>query len=323
MPGTANTTRTPIGLHLGRMNIFDVQALQTPCPLTRDMASGELDRRVSELMVKFDLDPPATLTILREVNGYISGSGVLQIINPAPWAPNDIDIYVPSQGAAKLKAFLLRVRRRFKGLNLEFRRGRGRTYTRIPGLSKIWYFKSLSTQKTINVMVTSTKYVPFFLGRWQQPQTPTHRSALPPIVAFHSTPVMNFITYFGLVSLYGKMTSEQVGWMNLKGPPTTRDRKWIAKYQEREYRLLSSSAGNHTSESHQCGVHLACLQSERSLHDSGVLIATLSKYRGERKSNLLQSVEPVLVWRLKNGSCHESSVGDRGFVVTKDQHLLI
>ncbi|KAH6910072.1 hypothetical protein BKA70DRAFT_1100657 [Coprinopsis sp. MPI-PUGE-AT-0042] len=290
------------------MNIFEAQALQTSCAYTRNTASGELDRRVFDLLTEFDLDPPSTLTILQDVHGYISGSGVLHIINPGPWKPNDIDIYVPSQGASKLKAFLLRVRRRFsffKGINLEIRRRRGRTYTKIPGLSKIWYFQSLSTNRVINVMVTSTK------------------SALPPIVAFHSTPVMNFIAYFGLVSLYGRMTSERIGWVNLDGPPSTRDRKWIAKYEERGYQLLANSAMHYNTDSHQCGVHLHCVQSERSLHNSGVRVATFAKHQGEKKSNLLRSLEPVLVWRLKNGNCHEVVVGDKGFVVTKYQHLLI
>ncbi|KAH6888210.1 hypothetical protein BKA70DRAFT_1121905 [Coprinopsis sp. MPI-PUGE-AT-0042] len=290
------------------MNIFDVQSLQTTCTSTANVASGELDRRVVDLFRDFDLDPSSTLELLHELNGYISGSGVLHTINPGPWKPNDIDIYVPSHGASRLKVFLLHVRRRFsfrKAVNLDMRRKRGRTYTKIPGLSKIWYFQSLSTQRTINVMVTSTK------------------SALAPIVAFHSTPVMNFITYFGVVSLYGKMTSERIGWMNLDGPPTTRDRKWIAKYQERGYRLFTNSKMHNSADFHQCGVHLHCVQSERSIHDSGVLVTTFTTHREQKKTNLLRSIEPVLVWRLKNGNCDEGVTGERGFVVTKYQHLII
>ncbi|KAH6908727.1 hypothetical protein BKA70DRAFT_1562246 [Coprinopsis sp. MPI-PUGE-AT-0042] len=58
---------------------------------------------------------------------------------------------------------------------------------------KLWYLLD-AKGKEANAMVTAL------------------RCALVPTVAFHSTPVMNFIDYFGIVILYGSVTELGLGW---------------------------------------------------------------------------------------------------------------
>jgi hypothetical protein len=158
------------------------------------------------------------------------------------------------------------------------------------------------------------------------------RSALVPIVAFHSTPVMNFVAYFGIVSLYGDLTSRGLGWVNRY--PQSADGKlmwyykndhiWREKYEKRGYELWTGSdipgAGGHL-----CGVDDACTLTVRNLFDSGVVVTKFERYQSEDTTTLLKTLEPTFVWRLRNRNCkaHSSSLLKAGVVFTIDECFVL
>ncbi|KAH6904074.1 hypothetical protein BKA70DRAFT_1109707 [Coprinopsis sp. MPI-PUGE-AT-0042] len=300
---------------MGKAHIFDAASLASCSNDFGALAHGELDRRVSQLLLHFDLDPAPTLLFLRELGGYISGSAVLSIMDPGPWQPHDLDIYIPSASGDRLRRFLVN-QGRFgfvfeRGVNLQRRRGsrrraRRHSYSRIPGLGRIWYFRSLRGGRVVNVMLTTTT------------------SALMSIVAFHSTVVMNFITYFGLVSLYGDLTRARLGWSNLDGnSQSKRDQLWMEKYRKRGYHIFDDSSLRGLCP-HQCGTNHHCTQSERSLHDAAVKVVKFSQFRDHESPPLLASLEEVFVWRLKNQRCKPNSTAClKGFVHNRGNHLCI
>ncbi|EFI27784.1 hypothetical protein CC1G_14707 [Coprinopsis cinerea okayama7 len=173
--------------------IFDLLSLSGTSRKVRLLARNEVDRRVIELMELFSLNAHTTLLLLRDTKAYISGSAVLSIIDPGMFTPGDLDFYVPMAHAHKLWMFLWR--RHHHGWHQligdrDFQRAGlpipdPDDYCGIPGIATVWYFKHRDTGKVINVIITRTS------------------SALPAIIRFHSTIVMNVITYFGVGEYYG------------------------------------------------------------------------------------------------------------------------
>ncbi|KAH6883624.1 hypothetical protein BKA70DRAFT_1125865 [Coprinopsis sp. MPI-PUGE-AT-0042] len=160
------------------------------------------------------------------------------------------------------------------------------------------------------------------------------RSALVPIVAFHSTPVMNFIAYFGIVSLYGNLTSRGVGWIN-RYPKSAdgrhlwyhkNDDVWLEKYEKRGYTLWTGSdIPGATPGGHRCGLDEACTLTLRNLFDDGVIVTKFEDYQSEDPITLLKTLEPSFVWQLRNRNCkaHSSSILKAGVVVTVDEYFVL
>ncbi|KAH6905470.1 hypothetical protein BKA70DRAFT_1504729 [Coprinopsis sp. MPI-PUGE-AT-0042] len=208
---------------------------------------------VVALFEDFNLPPVRTMSILQRLRGYMSGSGVLATerrrLDLPSFEPKDLDFYLQEQASHCFRDFLLESgERQFwkevdftkrsdlaTGLSEEHAYTAGDTTWTASGsqsegiskkegqlrISKLWYFRD-ARGKEINVIVTAS------------------RCALVPIVAFHSMPVMNFVTYFGIVSLYGSLTELGLGWVNrdLKSKPLSpQDQEWLDKYADRGYLL--------------------------------------------------------------------------------------
>ncbi|KAH6905913.1 hypothetical protein BKA70DRAFT_1056271, partial [Coprinopsis sp. MPI-PUGE-AT-0042] len=146
----------------------------------------------------------------------------------------------------------------------------------VPGLERIWYFSSDKCKQLINVMITNTL------------------SPLPAIACFHSTVVMSFIAYYGVVSLYPDLVRRQTGWINRADPATRRDVPWIDKYNQRGYHILGDSR---LMEKHECRTSPSCTQTIRNLFDQGVTVAKFREYRYIGDMTLLKSTERVFIWK--------------------------
>ncbi|KAH6891944.1 hypothetical protein BKA70DRAFT_1119350 [Coprinopsis sp. MPI-PUGE-AT-0042] len=244
------------------------------------------------------------MTLLRDLGGYISGSAALASIpGHNSFTPNDLDLYFPKEAAEDVLDFFLSTRRG----SFTFERGVGLcdkpSGTSIPGVSRIWWLTVAQTTKNINIILTST------------------RSALAPILGFHSTIVMNVICYFGVISLYAKPTRYGIGWINLDHRPSARDVRWLNKYRERDYRLFQDSRMQGIFGRHVCGAHVCCAHTIRCLQDDGVQVYTLPAYRGCDSSELLSGLEHHFRWRLKNSGCRWKVDNQPSFVATDDEHL--
>ncbi|KAG2022488.1 hypothetical protein CC2G_000230 [Coprinopsis cinerea AmutBmut pab1-1] len=177
----------------------------------------------------------------------------------------------------------------------------GPSYMGLPFVEDIWYWYHEESDQVINVIVTEDP------------------SALRSILEFHSTFVMNVITYFGVVSLYKGMTRKRIGWMNIRGRVLKeRDEEWLEKYRLRGYTAYRDSRLGGEHGRHRCGRHVNCGQTERSLFDEGVGVVKFSRYAGTDTQTLLESLEPEFTWRALNIRCEGRTGGISGYV--RHQH---
>lgn len=145
------------------------------------------------------------------------------------------------------------------------------------------------------------------------------------MIGFHSTLLMNFITYFGIVSLYYEGTIKKQGWFNGPGRMKRRDERWADKYRARGFDiLLDSSQGQDSIGWHKCRLSPRCTQTIRSLLDEGVQVWKFPGYESCKASRLLKKLEPWFIWRLQTKSC---AVQDRrqdrvyGFAATPRDYI--
>ncbi|KAH6907587.1 hypothetical protein BKA70DRAFT_1223412 [Coprinopsis sp. MPI-PUGE-AT-0042] len=168
---------------------------------------------LQELLAGFGLNAGLVLWAMWLLSSYISGSAVLAVMHGNCFTPNDLDFY-----------FLLAHRDLY--LVEDLGSIGKKIYTArypLPGIDAIWYFRNRKTNAIINVIVTKT------------------HSPLPAIIGFHSTLVMNFISYFGIVSLYHEGTAKKQGWYNGTGRMKRRDERWADKYRSRGFHIFKNS----------------------------------------------------------------------------------
>ncbi|KAG2020176.1 hypothetical protein CC2G_005544 [Coprinopsis cinerea AmutBmut pab1-1] len=305
--------------------IFDLKSLGGTNRKLRSLTRTEVDRRVLVLIDSFSLDPQSTLLLLRNASAYISGSAVLAVIDPGMFEPGDLDIYVPMAHAHEVWVYLWQRRNRGWGQLIDdddfVRAGLpipDDEYCGIPGIAAIWYFKHANTGKVINVIVTRTRQVKSYPVRNLFLHIYPYSSALPAIIRFHSTVVMNVISYFGVVALYGSLTRARVGFTTKEGRLSGRDLRCLEKYRERGYVIYRDSRLEGFVGTHLCGSDGRCSQTYRSLHDDEVFVAPFASYMPQRKTDLLQSMEDVLLWRLKNNRCYRSCRDSTALIVTSE-----
>ncbi|KAH6911259.1 hypothetical protein BKA70DRAFT_1099874 [Coprinopsis sp. MPI-PUGE-AT-0042] len=251
-----------------------------------------------------------------------------------PFEPGDVDFYIQEKESGGFKDFLLESGERKLWKEVDFRQPGSPTaeeheYTTGDALplgeteqtgpatkssklriAKLWYFRD-GDGNQVNVIVTAS------------------RCALVPIVAFHSTPVMNFIAYFGIVSLYGSLTEMGMGWVNrdLTSRPLSQEdlEGWMRKYADRGYTIYEGSNIPGPHKGHRCRLDEECTLTVRHLFDNGVRVTKFPKFRGELDLTLLKTLEPVFVWQSRNRACKEEEEATedgnrRGFVKTIDEY---
>ncbi|KAH6919359.1 hypothetical protein BKA70DRAFT_1087530 [Coprinopsis sp. MPI-PUGE-AT-0042] len=254
-----------------------------------DVLSIVLFIRLQTILNTFGLHARLFLFVLRLLSACVSGSVVLAVLHGGNFVPGDLDIYVPYNRWFFMKLFLQAHRDIYLVEDL-VTIGKPRRQGRypIPGVTMIWYFHNRKTDTAINVMVTKT------------------RSPFPAIIAFHSTLVMNVITYFGIVSLYGQPTAQKMGWYNGSRRLNQRDRDWMRKYRQRGYSIYNNSLEAQAELGrHKCGTSTHCTQTIRSLFDDGVHLYRFKEYLHKDKTELLKRLEPWFIWRLQNSQCEQ------------------
>ncbi|KAG2022496.1 hypothetical protein CC2G_000238 [Coprinopsis cinerea AmutBmut pab1-1] len=286
-----------------KANIFDLRQVSATNRELRFMAKYEVDRRVISLLESFNMNSHNFLDLLRSTGGYISGSAALAVIDPGVYTPGDLDLYVNVLKANEVWRYLWRRRAggwrqlltpaQFRAAGLPVR-----GYSGIDGVVVVWYFQHQQSGKLVNVVVTRTK------------------SALPAILRFHSTLVMNVITHFGVVSFYRTPTTAGVGWTTKEGMLGLGDLSALDKYRERGYTILRDSRLGDFIGEHICGKDARCTQTYRCIQDDEVGVAPFAGYQHQKRTDLLRSMEDVLIWRLKNHNCYRSTSDTTALIIT-------
>lgn len=117
---------------------------------------------------------------------------------------------------------------------------------------QIEYFIDLSTKRIVNIMQT---------------RLDVSASA---VFCFHSTFVMNYITWNTIVCAYPRMVVDRTGLLNTSSPEVPdATQRCIAKYKKRGFNVVPSTA--EWLEAHRCSEHPYCSKSLRLVSDAATM----------------------------------------------------
>ncbi|KAH6880229.1 hypothetical protein BKA70DRAFT_1239020 [Coprinopsis sp. MPI-PUGE-AT-0042] len=157
-----------------------------------------LAHRVAYLLSTVHLPFGETRAMMKEHDVIISGSGALHVLMACTWSVNDIDLYC-GQGRVQPVAEFLRqhgyapVVPNNPGSDDT---AKDEDYVSLRTVGSIRSFRHSVHQTKVDVIESATS------------------SCIAPLLEFHSTPVMNWIAYDGVVSLYPELTMELRGLTN-------------------------------------------------------------------------------------------------------------
>lgn len=160
-------------------------------PGLNDLVRAEARRRVVMTYVRFRLAPDSLEAVMRETGMVLSGSAALEITTPGNFTPQDLDFYCPQRAIETVMSYFVneagyidettpRDRADYAGLGTGIDTVMSLRHSGDPGLK-------------LNVIQS------------------TSMSPHAPILFFHSTVVMNFISCDGIASLYPCLTSQKKG----------------------------------------------------------------------------------------------------------------
>lgn len=165
--------------------------------------------RLHRLCVHFHFaDVNSVRDTMAQTGAIISGSAALGVLQPQIKKPNDIDFYVPPRGLAQLLKFVLA-----HGYELT---------VPAPG---------------------EGEYPPQIVLKLIHPISASHVDIVVPaknvveeVTKFHSTVVMNYVAYYGVVSLYPSWTLSRVGAVIKNGEGES---GCIQKYRDLGYTMVN------------------------------------------------------------------------------------
>ncbi|KAJ2916176.1 hypothetical protein MD484_g4251, partial [Candolleomyces efflorescens] len=259
--------------------------------------AGDLYKLANTNIQDFHLDLDDLLDQMQEHRVYISGSFPLSLTHPSI-RPNDLDFYVNKANTEGIVEYL-----HTKGYGRPAELGSSKptyregAHTDSNGIMKVLAMEHEKGSK-INVVVTEG----------------------PPIQViplFHSTVVMNYIAFHGMVMLYPRLTLRNKGMINCAGKLTEKVEKCIEKYRDRGF-MLDRGYPSVVPKSHGCGVDRHCPQTIRHLQDKDILHIPFPPFKDESMRALRYEHDAgKCVWQLANGSfCRAPTVDNIGFSLT-------
>ena len=194
-----------------------------------------MNNTLQRLLNRFHLDWASMKAIMMTTGAVISGSAALAVLQEGKFVPQDIDIYVTSENIAAILAFLLE-----QGYKLVTKTTEKRYATTVTLSLKY------NGGEKIDLIVTTESHVVHAITR------------------FHSTCVMNYIAYYGIVCLYPHWTMRDIGFVR-KGKV---DQQAIYKYRGRGFAMVDTASKLPDYEAnHMCGRHHCCPKAKRELCD--------------------------------------------------------
>jgi hypothetical protein len=213
---------------------------------------------------------------MKQTNTYISGSVALVALHPASFRPNDIDFYVSSSTGNTFVEYIT-------SLDVERLPILSSPYANMGNIKKIMRFRRASVTGTINIIFSRTS------------------NPLQLIFEFHSTLLMNYISWYGVVSFYPELTLNKKGFANVVHPGVFNA---FDKYKLRGFRIeLNSTDMGSEFQDHLCTINPYCPLTLRHIHDGHSLIRPFPDYICEGEKQIVS--EGYLVWKLYVGFCSD------------------
>jgi len=202
-----------------------------------------LDGEFEKLLQPFQFESASSfLDLLLSSGAVISGSAALALALPGMFVPRDLDIYVPSYGAAMVIVYL--ENHNYK-LDPVYTPGAGQ-YDNGAVVFRMFHLGP-GPPAEVNVIIFRETH---FVGH---------------IAGFHSTIVMNYISWYGLVCLYPEWTQKKKGLIVVD---TIISKASFKKYEKRGFTLFRDNRPlTDNMDAHFCTIGSACPETERCLHD--------------------------------------------------------
>ncbi|EIW56989.1 uncharacterized protein TRAVEDRAFT_81046, partial [Trametes versicolor FP-101664 SS1] len=213
----------------------DFLRLYRTCRLARDVVATfiKVAFDVNATLKRFVPDPLAFRSLQARTGTLISGSIALQFFDRAVYPESDLDLYVHSQHRREVGMWLLSMgytffpsRRqdpRFKTTVLNAEQSRGLHYV-MPGVSAIYTFRRQVGEQHLKVQIIVARRAPMEV-----------------VLGFHSTCVMNVISYEKAYCLFPRATLEErrslLSWSS-QGR-SKRRAEGLVKYASRGFKMLT------------------------------------------------------------------------------------
>ncbi|PPQ74218.1 hypothetical protein CVT24_001132 [Panaeolus cyanescens] len=276
--------------------------------IDREKIAETLHTRLHELTAKpFCLKADVIFLFLHRFGAKLSGSVLIRLIHPDDkFEPDDLDFYIEAAVENEAIDFLIKHGYIWSKPQFDINRStssQSQTNYSYPHSSSYTRLYRLCLPqshggKSINLIVSKGK-------------------SILPILCFHSTQVMNYLSHHGLVILYPDTTLNHIGISNTPGNISDMAplaQAGIRKYEQRGWTFKYSRQ----LAPHKCSLHPYCAQFLRSIHDHAVLhVPTL--YYALQDETIVQEarMKDAMLgnWRLAGGkNCLKtSSASNHGY----------
>ncbi|RXW19810.1 hypothetical protein EST38_g6058 [Candolleomyces aberdarensis] len=261
-----------------------------------DIGTVLLDRLDQDLR-RLTLNATSVLRMMELTDTVISGSFIHPVIGRGTLVPNDLDLFTTLKTFGMVLSYL--GKKGYGSCKEVYPQG-SRRPAYMSNLEDISFIFELRNKKAYKINVIVSKGRPLL-----------------PILQFHSTPVMNYIAYHGLVCLYD-ITIYQLGINNYVNPPA-RVQQCIVKYERRGFEIW-----DRFEEEHTCKIDGCCPQTIRSLFDRDVVHFRFPDSAEVPHGELRKSEAEVAVWRLATGAmCKATTNDDAGFVICDSEYTVL
>jgi hypothetical protein len=189
---------------------------------------------------------------MTSTGAIISGSAALSLIHPRCFCPNDLDFYVLPRGYASLLAFV-----QLSGYAVNAKRDLCRERDTAVAINLV----HPDSEQEINIVAVLEEHVVHAVAK------------------FHSTLVMNYVAWYGLVSLYPDWTFAKRGLIVKETPETI---PALEKYRGRGFVMAASNTSLINDDlDHWCEMGPECPKTKRDLLDKHCLFAPFRGMAGE------------------------------------------
>lgn len=212
------------------------------CRITEEDQQEMFDT-FKEVLARYKIDWSALRAAMVATGAVISGSTALAVLLKGEFVPQDLDIYVNAKGFAAMLAFLTNHGYQVVMPQLHYAHDLKKKY---PNLKNVLTLKRDGKGEKIDLIIATEAHV------------------LTTITQFHSTSVMNYIAFYGIVCLYPEWTLRRKGLVTRANVPN----EVLDKYRGRGFKIaytLAELAKYDTN--HSCGEHICCPRTKRDLWD--------------------------------------------------------
>lgn len=235
---------------------------------------GDRHRAVTyDMLAQFTRKPALFLDMMKRADAVISGSAALSIFFPSAFIPHDLDLYVASGNRDIVWDHLIYLG--YQALTFE--------YINEDELHEKGDYDGLSLTDD-HVFINGDSTIKLFIV--------SSGNAASPMLASHSTLLMNFISYYGIYCAYPRMTLNRRGLINAEDNVEEDDlpediASCITKYRARGFDFHRTCMTGFDTDKHRCGRSKECPGTLHILNDSGGLFWRFAPKKGARRESAL------------------------------------